>query len=89
MRPRKDKKEFMNQQNNQTTASFNLNFIDPYTTFDNGEAKYIPYVIDGLLTEGGFSLLGGKSKDWFLARNTGPSPDATDQSVKDEILTSI
>lgn len=52
----------MNHQNNQTTAPFTLNFIEPYTTFQNGEAKPIPYIIDGLLTQGGFSALGGKSK---------------------------
>ena len=50
------------QKNQQANAPFALNFIEPYTTFHNGEPKNIPYVIDGLLTQGGFSALGGKSK---------------------------
>jgi hypothetical protein len=43
-------------------TEFNLNFIEPYTTFEQGEPSPIPYVIDGLLTQGGISILGGKSK---------------------------
>lgn len=41
---------------------FAFNFIEPYKTFHNGKPQRIPYVIDGLLTQGGFSALGGKSK---------------------------
>ena len=42
---------------------FELQFIAPYSTFEDGESKPIPYVIDGLLTNGGFSILAGKPKD--------------------------
>jgi hypothetical protein len=41
---------------------FTLDFIDPYTTFTGGEPAPIPFVIDGLLTQGGFSILAGKPK---------------------------
>ena len=37
-------------------------FINPMNSLENGKPKPIPYVIDGLLTQGGFSILGGKSK---------------------------
>ncbi len=43
-------------------APFQLKLIDPYSTFNDGKPADIPYVIDGLLTQGGFSLLGGKPK---------------------------
>jgi hypothetical protein len=43
-------------------SSFALNLIAPYSTFEGGEPKRIPYVIDGLLPEGGFSILAGKPK---------------------------
>ncbi len=41
---------------------FKLNLIEPYSTFQDGSPLAIPYVIDGLLTQGGFSVLGGKPK---------------------------
>lgn len=41
---------------------FKLECVDPYTTFTDGEPAPIPYVIDGLLTQGGFSILAGKPK---------------------------
>lgn len=41
---------------------FALKFIEPYKTFKDGKAQPIPYVIDGLLTQGGLSVLGGKPK---------------------------
>src|ERR1700686_2856917 len=39
-----------------------LTLIDPFTTFVDGEPKPIPYVIAGLLTQGGFSILAAKPK---------------------------
>jgi hypothetical protein len=42
---------------------FELQFIAPYSTFEDGEPKPIPYVIDGLLPQGGFSILAGNPKD--------------------------
>jgi AAA domain len=42
---------------------FELQFIPPYSTFENGEPKPIPYVIDGLLPQGGVSTVAGKPKD--------------------------
>lgn len=39
-----------------------LNLIAPFTTFEHGAPKPIPYVIDGLLTQGGLSILAGKPK---------------------------
>ena len=40
-----------------------LVLIDPFTTFsEDGKPKPVPYVIDGLLTQGGFSVLGAKPK---------------------------
>ena len=41
---------------------FTLDFIEPYTTFEGGEPAPIPFVIDGLLTQSGFSVLAGKPK---------------------------
>lgn len=46
----------------QSEQPFAFNFIDPYKTFRNGQPQRIPYIIDGLLTQGGLSALGGKSK---------------------------
>jgi hypothetical protein len=37
-------------------------FTAPYSTFHDGEPVRIPYVVDGLLTQGGFSALAGKPK---------------------------
>src|SRR5262249_36192396 len=42
---------------------FNLEFIQPFSTFTaDGKPQRIPYVIDGLLTAGGFSVIGAKPK---------------------------
>lgn len=41
---------------------FQLKLISPYSTFQGGEPTRIPFVIDGLLTQGGFSALGAKPK---------------------------
>lgn len=46
----------------QQEGKFKLEFIEPYSTFQNGEPKPIPYVVDGLLPQGGFSVMGGKPK---------------------------
>ena len=52
----------MNLQNDQQPQPFAFNFSDPYNTFKDGKPVAIPYVIDGWLTQGGLSVLGGKSK---------------------------
>jgi hypothetical protein len=52
----------MNTSKHASESQPSLNLITPFTTFDNGEPKPIPYVIDGLLTQGGFSILAGKPK---------------------------
>ena len=41
---------------------FVLEFIPPYSTFQDGKPIPIPYVIEGLLTQGGFSILAAKPK---------------------------
>jgi hypothetical protein len=43
-------------------TKFQLNLIKPYLTFSEGVPTRIPYCIDGLLPEGGFSILGAKPK---------------------------
>jgi RecA-family ATPase len=48
--------------NQPSEQPFAFTFIEPFKTFHNGQPKAIPYVIDGLLTQGGLSALGGKSK---------------------------
>lgn len=50
----------MNTAANNSPATLNL--IAPFTTFEHGAPKPIPYVIDGLLTQGGLSILAGKPK---------------------------
>lgn len=53
----------MNKETAVTEDAPKLVFSAPYSTFDlNGQPKRIPYVIDGLFTEGGFSLLAAKPK---------------------------
>lgn len=47
---------------NQEPTKFQLNFISPYSTFQEGEPTRIPFIVDGLLIEGGFSALGAKPK---------------------------
>lgn len=49
----------------ETTKSkepFALDFTDPFKTFKDGKPQAIPYIVDGLLTQGGFSILGAKPK---------------------------
>jgi hypothetical protein len=41
---------------------FQLQLIPPYSTFSEGGPTQIPYCIDGLLPQGGFSILGAKPK---------------------------
>ena len=43
---------------------FELALIEPFTTFDGGQPKRIPYLIDGLLPDlaGAFSIMAGKPK---------------------------
>ncbi|MGA8734949.1 MAG: AAA family ATPase [Terriglobales bacterium] len=41
---------------------FELEFIEPFSTFVDGKPKAIPYVIQGLLTKTGFSIIGAKPK---------------------------
>src|SRR5579884_706967 len=41
---------------------FELKLIAPFSTFESGKPTAIPYVIDGLLPEGGFSVLAAKPK---------------------------
>lgn len=50
------------QSHHEKPQPFTFDFTDPYKTFQDGKPIAIPYVIDGLLTQGGFSLFGGKSK---------------------------
>ncbi|MDE1161322.1 MAG: AAA family ATPase [Acidobacteriaceae bacterium] len=39
-----------------------FNVVQPYSTFTNGKPTPIPFIIDGLLVEGGFSVLAGPPK---------------------------
>lgn len=41
---------------------FAFNFKAPFETFKGGLPQSIPYLVDGLLTQGGFSVLGAKPK---------------------------
>jgi hypothetical protein len=43
-------------------APFALTLLPAFSTFQDGKPAPIPYVIDGLLTQGGFSILAGKPK---------------------------
>jgi hypothetical protein len=52
----------LSETNNTEKPKFILEFIPPYSTFKDGVQIPIPYVIEGLLTQGGFSILGAKSK---------------------------
>lgn len=45
-----------------TSTPFSLTMTKPYSTFHNGQPKPIPYLIDGLLPSGAFSILAGKPK---------------------------
>jgi AAA domain len=46
----------------QEPEQFQLKLISPYSTFHQGEPTRIPFIVDGLMTEGGFSALGAKPK---------------------------
>jgi hypothetical protein len=41
---------------------FQFTFTHPYASFLEGKPAPVPYVVDGLLTQGGLSILGGKPK---------------------------
>jgi hypothetical protein len=41
---------------------FSLQLIPPFSSFSKGKPVPIPFVIDGLLPQGGFSVLGAKPK---------------------------
>lgn len=45
-----------------TGTPFTLNLVPPFSTFKNGKPKSIPYLVDGLLPSGAFSVLAGKPK---------------------------
>jgi hypothetical protein len=45
-----------------TKPEFKLMRLKPFTSRINGKPPPVPYVIDGLLTEGGFSILAAKPK---------------------------
>jgi hypothetical protein len=49
-------------QTEQQEPKFQLKFITPYSTFLDGQTTPVPFVIDGLLSQGGFSALGAKPK---------------------------
>jgi hypothetical protein len=49
-------------QNQDVKPKFQLQLIKPYSTFSEGGPIKIPYCIDGLLPQGGFSILGAKPK---------------------------
>src|SRR6201996_5311200 len=56
-------KDTMTQTATKTEAEpFVLELMKPYSTFDGGQPKRIPYLIDGLLPEGAFSIMAGKPK---------------------------
>lgn len=52
----------LDQQGNSEKPKFVLEFVSPYSTFKDGVQSPIPYVIEGLLTQGGFSILAAKPK---------------------------
>lgn len=52
----------MVQQEGTEKPKFTLEFIPPYSTFHDGQPIPIPYVIEGLLTQSGFSILAAKPK---------------------------
>jgi hypothetical protein len=62
------KVSIMHQDNTHTTNTtveqqpFALTLFKPFSSFSGGEPTRIPYVIDGLLPQAGFSILGGKPK---------------------------
>ena len=51
-----------NNHNLITPRPFRFTFTKPYESFVNGEPAPVPYVVDGLLIQGGLSILGGKPK---------------------------
>jgi hypothetical protein len=50
------------KQTSEGEQPFTFQSSKPYSTFISGKPRPVPYVVDGLLTEGGFSILAGKSK---------------------------
>jgi hypothetical protein len=46
-----------------TPEPFRFTFTQPYETFINGQPAPVPYVVDGLLTQGGLSIVGAKPKE--------------------------
>jgi AAA domain len=44
-------------------VKFQLEFIGPYSTFSQGKPKPIPMVVQGMLPQGGFSVLGAAPKN--------------------------
>src|ERR1039458_9149682 len=49
-------------QPSQGEQPFAFQFTKPFSTFEEGKPTPTPYVIDGMFTEGGFSILAGKPK---------------------------
>ena len=45
-----------------TASPFAFHLVQPFTTFSDGKAPPVPYCVDGLLTQGGFSVVGAKPK---------------------------
>jgi hypothetical protein len=43
-------------------SQFTLQIREPFSTFTEGKPTPVPYIIDGLLPEAAFSVLGGKAK---------------------------
>ena len=52
----------MNQQNFSQNVSPVLSFLKPFSTFVDGQPQDVPFVVDGLFTQGGFSIIGAKPK---------------------------
>jgi hypothetical protein len=44
-------------------VKFELQFVEPFSTFNQGKPKPIPMVVQGLLPQGGFSVLGAAPKN--------------------------
>lgn len=45
-----------------SVSPFAFHLVQPFSTFTDGKAPPVPYCVDGLLSEGGFSILGAKPK---------------------------
>jgi AAA domain len=58
-----NRRKMQNQSTSGDQPNFQLEFIQPYSTFSaDGTAPPTPFVVDGLLTQGGLSVLGAKPK---------------------------